>query len=1144
MSRYLRPETFNVEPDTASADLRWLHWRYTFINFISEEACNETDEMKLKLLINHLSPTVYSYIRDNKSYEHALSLLDHIYLKPKNEIFARYTLVARKQRQDETITEYVRALKLLAHDCNFKAVTPEEYKSEYIRDAFVAGITSQTIRQRLLENNTLSLDEALNQAIALETAERNSQGYINNNSFNLNALSKQEQETPTQQNLAVANYSRKKHCFFCGGNIHRRFKCPARNATCQLCTKTGHFANVCRSNKETLNNVVNEDAPVEVAMISAASPSSLKRATVSVTINNYEADALIDTGSSVSFVSGSLAQTINLKRNPCKQAITLASLNHISFVEGSCVATIKIGQHIYKRQPLLIVNNLCADLIIGHDLLQNHSVLEFQFGGNQGPLKVCSVIEASVPPATLFSNLSPNIRPISIKSKRYSEEDLQFINNEISKLLEEGVIEPSVSPWRAQVLVTGGGLHRKRLVIDYSLTINRFTELDAFPLPSIESVIEKVAKFNFFSQIDLKSAYHQVPILSSERKYTAFEACGKLYPFSRIPFGVTNGVAAFQRTLQYIIDTEKLAGTFAYLDDVTVCGYSIYNNTIKPDNDRLKPLLDLPIPTDLPTLKRTLGLFAHYSKWIQNFSQKIRPLIGIKHFPLNQEAVTCFNSLKSDVCKSTLVVVDENATFMVETDASEFAIASTLSQNGRPVAFFSRTLTDSECKQSSIEKEASAIVESLRKWRHYLTGRHFLLLTDQQSVVFMFNQKHSSKIKNEKIERWRLELSSFKFEIIYRPGKDNTVADTLSRVCAHINFDNSKLKEIHELLCHPGVTRLAHWVRTKNLPYSINDIKLITTSCRVCAEIKPRFNKNKYQLIKATSPFERLNIDFKGPLPSNTQNKYMLTIIDEYSRFPFAYPCKDMTATTVIKCLKDLFFMFGTPLYVHSDRGATFMSEQLKQFLYSLGIACSRTTPYNPQGNGQVERLNGTLWRNIQLYLRSKDMEISDWEKALPVALHSIRSLLCTSTNVTPHERMFNHARRTSNGESFPSWMLNPGPVLMKKNVRATKYDPIVEEVELLQPNPQYSYVRLPDGRETTISNRQLAPLPENLEDCNEEHEIQNSENIQDENPIPNQESDEYNQPPELPSTSSSFKERRSTRQRRMPNYLNDYVVS
>ncbi|XP_046962258.1 uncharacterized protein LOC124531777 [Vanessa cardui] len=568
---------------------------------------------------------------------------------------------------------------------------------------------------------------------------------------------------------------------------------------------------------------------------SAASPSSLKRPTVSVTINDYKADALIDTGCS--------------------------------------------------------------------------------FGGNQGPLKVCNIIEASVPPATLFSNLSPNIRPIAIKSKRYSEDDLQFINNEISKLLVEGVIEPSVSPWRAQVLVTGGGIHRKRLVIDYSLTINRFTELDAFPLPSIESIIEKVAKFNYFSQIDLKSAYHQVPILSSERQYTAFETCGKLYQFTRIPFGVTNGVAVFQRTLQYIIDTEKLAGTFAYLDDVTVCGkskddhdrklnefmnavkkykltlneskcvfgsdsinllgYSIHNNTIKPDNDRLKPLLDLPTPTDLPTLKRTLGLFAHYS-----------------------------------------------------------------------------------------------------------------------------------------------------------------------------------------------------------------------------------------------------------------------------NRFPFAYPCKDMTATTVIKCLKDLFFMFGTPLYVHSDRGATFMSEQLDQFFYSLGIACSRTTPYNPQGNGQVEKLNGTLWKNIQLYLRSKDMEISDWEKALPVALHSIRSLLCTSTNVTPHERMFNHGRRTSNGESFPSWMLNLGPVLMKRNVRATKYDPIVEEVELLQPNPQYSHVRLSDGRETTISNRQLAPLPENLEDCNENNEMQNSENIQDENPIPNQESIEYNQPHELPSTSSSFKERRSTRERRMPNYLNDYVLS
>ncbi|KAI5721544.1 hypothetical protein M8J77_022092 [Diaphorina citri] len=101
--------------------------------------------------------------------------------------------------------------------------------------------------------------------------------------------------------------------------------------------------------------------------------------------------------------------------------------------------------------------------------------------------------------------------------------------------------------------------------------INKFTLLDAYPLPRIEDIIAKVSENQVFSVIDLKSAYHQVPIMDSEKQYTAFEASGKLYHFLRVPFGVTNGVASFQRTIDRIVEDEKLIGTYPYLDDVTVC---------------------------------------------------------------------------------------------------------------------------------------------------------------------------------------------------------------------------------------------------------------------------------------------------------------------------------------------------------------------------------------------------------------------------------------------------------------------------------------------------------------------------------------------------------------------------------------------
>ena len=128
---------------------------------------------------------------------------------------------------------------------------------------------------------------------------------------------------------------------------------------------------------------------------------------------------------------------------------------------------------------------------------------------------------------------------------------------------------------------------------------------------------------------------------------------------------------------------------------------------------------------------------------------------------------------------------------------------------------------------------------------------------------------------------------------------------------------------------------MTHVVRSRNLPYSVEDVKRITNSCQICEENKPRFYKPpQATLVKTTQPFRRLYLDFKGPLPSKTQNKYMLTIIDKYSRFPFIIPCPDVTATTVIQDLCSLFAILGVPAYIHTDRGAAFMSEDLKSFLH------------------------------------------------------------------------------------------------------------------------------------------------------------------------------------------------------------------
>ena len=1120
MDRLLRPERLDADPSSPTVAQEWKHWIRTFQTFLA--ALKQEGLDKLGLLTNFVSPKVFECISECGNYDDALSILQALYVKPTNEVFARHSLATRRQQPGESLDEYFRCLKVLSKECNFKAVTATQHCEEYIRDAFISGLLSPLIRQRLLENKTLDLATMFDQARALDSAQRNSESYSSAPSpssrvFSASLDINSDNDSGPLPVVAAANSK----CYFCGLQRHPRSRCPAREAVCHKCRKIGHFSKVCRSSGP-IASITPTDTPTNpvtlASVTSAATPGTLSKAVAKVSIRGSEADGLIDSGSTESFIHPDIVKLHSLQVHPSCRAVSMASTSFTTNTPGFCNVDIKVNGRFYNNVRLIVLPELCSDLILGQDFQKMHDSVTLQYGGHLPPLVVCGLGVLNVDPPQLFGNLTADCHPITTKSRRYCLEDRTFIEKEVQRLLKEGIIEQSTSPWRAQVVVVKDETRKKRLAIDYSETVNKFTLLDGYPLPRIDDTVNKIAQYRVFSTIDLKSAYHQVAISDQDKPYTAFEADGKLYQFTRIPFGVTNGVACFQRIMDSIIKEEGLVGTFAYLDDVTVCGmtqedhdynlnrfieaakkrnvvyneekclfstrtlhilgYVVEDGVIRPDPNRLKPLRDLPLPSDSKSLRRTLGLFAYYSQWIYNYSHKVRPLAVTTTFPVTQEAEAAFLQLKKDIASSVVQAIDESEPFQVETDASDTAIAAVLTQANRPVAFYSRTLQGPERRHAAVEKEALAIIESVRHWKHYLTSKHFTIKTDQRSVKFMFDKQHKNKIKNDKILRWRMEISCFDFDIIYRSGKDNVAPDIFSRsVCGATGHDQQSLSALHDGLCHPGITRLLHFVKSKNLPYSVEDVRTIVNNCKVCAECRPNFYQpEKINLIKATQPFERLNIDFKGPLPSTDKNQYFLTIIDEYSRFPFVFPCSNLSTATVIQCLSQLFSIFGMPAYIHSDRGAAFMSRELKDFLAGKGIASSRTTSYNPQGNGQAERFNASIWKNITAALMSRCLPTRCWQVVLPDALHSIRSLLCTATNETPHERLFKYARRSSSGSAVPSWLSTPGLVLLKRHVRSSKTDPLVDEVELLQANPHYAHIRYPSGKEDTVATKHLAP--------------------------------------------------------------------
>jgi len=245
--------------------------------------------------------------------------------------------------------------------------------------------------------------------------------------------------------------------------------------------------------------------------------------------------------------------------------------------------------------------------------------------------------------------------------------------------------------------------------------------------------------------------------------------------YCRLPVGVTNGVSCFQRIIDSVFADDELKQTFAYLDninisgfdkadhdhnlkmfldsaskinltfndakflvavaEVDVLGYRISQGSIRPDPEHLRLLIELPMHKSSKELKRCLGMFAYYARWIRHFSGKMKPLIAGKvHIPLQSDAVAAFESLLEELLSACLKCIGENEPFTVHCDASDFAIVAVLSQGERPVAFMSRTLSKSECNNHTVEKNVASI-DAVRKWGHYLYSRPFTQITDQRSCL-------------------------------------------------------------------------------------------------------------------------------------------------------------------------------------------------------------------------------------------------------------------------------------------------------------------------------------------------------------------------------------------------------------------------
>ena len=417
--------------------------------------------------------------------------------------------------------------------------------------------------------------------------------------------------------------------------------------------------------------------------------------------------------------------------------------------------------------------------------------------------------------------------PISSHPYRIPPKWREDVRAQIDNLLALGIIEPSESPWSSAVVTVKKKEGGCRICIDYR-ALNSVTTPDPYMMPFIEDILDTLATAKFMSKLDLHKGFHQIPVNDDDKAKTAFCTPWGKFQFSRMPFGLRNGPAVFQRMMDKILH-EELEHCRVYIDDIVIfsqsweqhcqhitcvmerlktagltanvkkcqwakqrfefLGHTVGVGLVSPSVCKTQALREFQRPSTKRGVRQFLGLAGYYRRFIDHYAahsveltdatRKSAPDVVVWSSVMLEEFVYLKNVL-CDVPSLTLPTIADE--YILQTDASGRGVGAVLSvvRDGEefPVAYYSRKLKPRETRYSATELEGLAVVNAVQHFYVYLVAqKNFTIVTDHRALVFLNTARHA----NGRLARWALALQPYSFTVVYRPGKMNSNADALSR---------------------------------------------------------------------------------------------------------------------------------------------------------------------------------------------------------------------------------------------------------------------------------------------------------------------------------------------------------------------------
>lgn len=412
---------------------------------------------------------------------------------------------------------------------------------------------------------------------------------------------------------------------------------------------------------------------------------------------------------------------------------------------------------------------------------------------------------------------------------------------EIDRMLKNDIIEESSSSWCSPVVAVAKPNGSVRLCLDLR-KVNSLTIKDAYPLPLIDGLLGRLQETKFISKIDLKEAFWQIPLAVPSRPLTAFTIQGRpLYQFKVMPFGACNAPQTMCRLMHKIIPHELHDRIFVYLDDLLIVtatyheqiellkivskklydanltinleksefilrevkylGFLVGEDGLRVDPMKIQAIVEYPAPSSLKQTRRLLGMAGWYRRFIPNFAEVTSAITELlkgkgKKFVWTAEAQLAFHTLKSLLSSAPVLTnPDYKRPFFIRCDASTNGVGGVLYQKNdddveRPISYMSYKLNHAQRNYTVTEQECLAALLCVKKFRPYIEGYRFTLITDHASLKWLMSQKELSG----RLARWSLKLQGYDFAIEHQKGTENIVPDALSRV--HENFAADLEKEV------------------------------------------------------------------------------------------------------------------------------------------------------------------------------------------------------------------------------------------------------------------------------------------------------------------------------------------------------------